>query len=74
VDGFGQSHNIPHPCICNGSVFPTQGSPNQELIIMALAARTADDLIAERDLVLNKRRGSGATPCHPARSASLGRA
>jgi hypothetical protein len=29
---------------------------------MALAACTADYLIAERDLVLNKRRDSGATP------------
>jgi choline dehydrogenase-like flavoprotein len=62
VDGFGQSHDIPNLFICDGSILPTQGSANPGLTIMALAARTADYLIAERDLVLNKRRGSGATP------------
>jgi choline dehydrogenase-like flavoprotein len=62
VDGFGQSHDIPNLFICDGSILPTQGSANPGLTVMALAARTADYVIAERDLVMNKRRGSGATP------------
>ncbi len=62
VDGFGESHDIPNLFVCDGSILPTQGSANPGLTIQALAARTADYLIAERDNILNKRRGSGAAP------------
>ena len=62
VDGFGQSHDIPNLFICDGSILPTQGSANPGLTIQALAARTADYLIAERENVLAGRRGSGGAP------------
>jgi len=62
VDGFGQSHDIPNLFISDGSVFPTQGSANPGLTIQALAARTADYLISERENILSRRRGSGRTP------------
>jgi choline dehydrogenase-like flavoprotein len=54
VNGFGQSHDIPNLFICDGSILPTQGSANPGLTIQALAARTADYLISERENVLRK--------------------
>jgi len=62
VDSFGQSHDIANLFICDGSILPTQGSANPGLTIQALAARTADYLISEKENVLSRRRGSGATP------------
>jgi len=62
VDKFGQSHDIANLFICDGSILPTQGSANPGLTIQALAARTADYLISEKENVLARRRGSGATP------------
>jgi choline dehydrogenase-like flavoprotein len=62
IDGFGQSHDIPNLFISDGSLFPTQGSANPGLTIMALAARTADYLISERENILSRKRGSGQTP------------
>lgn len=62
VDSFGQSHDIPNLFICDGSILPTQGSANPGLTIQALAIRTADYLISERENVLARRRGSGAAP------------
>jgi choline dehydrogenase-like flavoprotein len=47
VDKFCRSHDIANLFICDGSVMPTQGSANPGLTIMALAARTADYLVAE---------------------------
>ncbi|MDQ2783531.1 MAG: GMC family oxidoreductase [Chloroflexota bacterium] len=58
VDKFGRSHDIPNLFVCDGSVLPTQGSANPGLTIQALAARTADYLIAEGDRVM--RRSSAA--------------
>jgi choline dehydrogenase-like flavoprotein len=55
VNGFGQAHDIANLFIMDGSVFPTQGSANPGLTIQALAARTADYLIAERENVLARR-------------------
>ncbi|MGE5334554.1 MAG: GMC oxidoreductase, partial [Nitrososphaerota archaeon] len=52
VDSFGRSHDIPNLFICDGSIFPTQGSANPGLTIQALAARTADYLIAQGGDVL----------------------
>ncbi len=54
VDSFGRTHDIPNLFLCDGSIFPTQGSANPGLTIQALAARTADYLIAERDAVLSR--------------------
>ncbi|HEX5502346.1 MAG TPA: GMC family oxidoreductase [Thermomicrobiales bacterium] len=62
VDAFGQAHDIANLFVCDGSILPTQGSANPGLTIQALAARTADYLISERDAVLSGHRGSGATP------------
>ncbi|HXT34536.1 MAG TPA: GMC family oxidoreductase, partial [Chloroflexota bacterium] len=59
VDGFGQSHDIANLFICDGSVMPTQGSANPGLTIQALAARTADYLISERENVLSQNRQAG---------------
>ncbi len=70
VDGFCRSHDIPNLFVCDGSVFPTQGSANPGLTIQALAARTADYLIAEREAILTRQprsmRGveAGAPPIH----------
>jgi len=62
VDKFGQSHDIPNLFICDGSIFPTQGSANPGLTIQALAIRTADYLITQRENVLARRGGSGDAP------------
>jgi choline dehydrogenase-like flavoprotein len=47
VDSFGRTHDIPNLFLCDGSIFLTQASANPGLTIQALAARTADYLIAE---------------------------
>jgi len=47
VDKFCRSHDIANLFVCDGSVFPTQGSANPGLTIQALAARTADYLISQ---------------------------
>jgi len=54
VDKFGRSHDIPNLFVCDGSILPTQGSANPGLTIQALAARTADYLIAEGDNVMRR--------------------
>jgi len=51
VDKFGRTHDIANLFVCDGSVFPTQGSANPGLTIQALAARTADYLISQGDRV-----------------------
>jgi choline dehydrogenase-like flavoprotein len=53
VDRFGRSHDISNLFVCDGSVLPTQGSANPGLTIQALAARTADYLIAQGDAVFS---------------------
>jgi len=58
VDGFGRTHDIPNLFICDGSILPTQGSANPGLTIQALAARTADYLIAEGAAVLAGKPGA----------------
>jgi choline dehydrogenase-like flavoprotein len=54
VDSFGRTHDIPNLFLCDGSIFPTQGSANPGLTIQAIAARTADYLIAEGDAVAQR--------------------
>jgi choline dehydrogenase-like flavoprotein len=53
VDKFGRAHDIPNLFVCDGSIFPTQGSANPGLTIQALAARTADYLISQGDAIFN---------------------
>ena len=57
VDKFGRSHEIPNLFICDGSILPTQGSANPGLTIQAIAARSADYLIAQGEAIFgsNKR-------------------
>ncbi|HEX4004541.1 MAG TPA: GMC family oxidoreductase [Acidobacteriaceae bacterium] len=56
VDRFGRAHDIPNLFVCDGSVFPTQGSANPGLTIQALAARTADYLISQGDTIFSSNR------------------
>ena len=44
IDADLRSFAVPNLYIVDGSVFPTQGSANPALTIMALAARAADHL------------------------------
>ena len=53
VDKFGRTHDIANLFVCDGSVFPTQGSANPGLTIQALAARTADYLISQGDTIFS---------------------
>jgi choline dehydrogenase-like flavoprotein len=53
VDKFGRTHDIPNLFVCDGSILPTQGSANPGLTIQALAARTADYLISQRNIIFN---------------------
>lgn len=46
TNSFGRTHDIPNLFVCDGSLLPTQGSANPGLTIQALAARTADYVIA----------------------------
>jgi choline dehydrogenase-like flavoprotein len=48
VDRWGACHDVPGLYICDCSVFPTAGSVNPALTVMALAARTSDHLIRRR--------------------------
>jgi choline dehydrogenase-like flavoprotein len=54
VDKFGRSHDVANLFVCDGSVFPTQGSANPGLTIQALAARTADYLISQGDRIFTR--------------------
>lgn len=57
VDKFGRTHDVANLFVCDGSILPTQGSANPGLTIQALAARTADYLIAQGSAIFssNKR-------------------
>ena len=62
IDGFGRTHDIANLFVCDGSVMPTQGSANPGLTIMAIAARTADYLIAQGGAIFNSERRDMQTP------------
>lgn len=62
VDRFGRAHEVPNLFVCDGSVFPTQGSANPGLTIQALAARTADYLIEQRGEALTRRSNAEVRP------------
>lgn len=65
VDRFGRTHDIDNLFVCDGSILPTQGSANPGLTIQALAARTADYLIAQGDSIF--RRGPRSMEAPPVR-------
>jgi len=50
VDQHGRSFAVPNLYLADGSVLPTQGSANPALTIMAVAARTADQMVAGTSL------------------------
>jgi choline dehydrogenase-like flavoprotein len=62
VDKFGRTHDVANLFVCDGSILPTQGSANPGLTIQALAARTADYLIAQGDTIFNSGRRDMAEP------------
>jgi choline dehydrogenase-like flavoprotein len=65
VDKFCRTHDIPNLFVCDGSVFPTQGSANPGLTIQALAARTADYLISQREAIFTSdKRDMTEPPLH----------
>jgi choline dehydrogenase-like flavoprotein len=59
---FGRTHDIPNLFICDGSLFPTQGSANPGLTIQSLAARTGDYLTWQGDSILHRGREREGTP------------
>ncbi|MGH2468872.1 MAG: GMC family oxidoreductase [Chloroflexota bacterium] len=60
---FGRTHDVLNLFVCDGSLFPTQGSANPGLTIQSLAARTADYLIWQGDNVLHPgREREGSAP------------
>ena len=62
VDKFGRTHDIANLFVCDGSIFPTQGSANPGLTIQALAARTADYLITQGERVFNSEERDSTEP------------
>ncbi len=62
VDAFGRSHDVANLFVCDGSILPTQGSANPGLTIQALAARTADYLISQADVIFSSDRRDMTPP------------
>ncbi|HTM17294.1 MAG TPA: GMC family oxidoreductase [Terracidiphilus sp.] len=62
VDKFGRTHDIANLFVCDGSILPTQGSANPGLTIQALAARTADYLIAQGTTIFSSSKRDQAEP------------
>lgn len=48
VNQFCQSHDVPNLFICDASVFVTSGGCNPTETVMAIAARTADHIVAQK--------------------------
>jgi choline dehydrogenase-like flavoprotein len=61
-DKFGRTHDIANLFICDGTVFPTQGSANPGLTIQALAASNADYLISQGDRILSSNQRDMTSP------------
>ncbi|HVA24532.1 MAG TPA: GMC family oxidoreductase [Chloroflexota bacterium] len=59
---FGRTHDVPNLFICDGSLFPTQGSANPGLTIQSLAARAGDYLIWQGDNILHRGQEREGTP------------
>jgi len=47
----GRAHDVPNLFVCDGSVMPTPGIGESRVTIQALAARTADYLVAQGDAI-----------------------
>jgi len=62
VDQFCRTHDVPNLFVCDGSVMPTQGSANPGLTIQAIAARTADYLIAQGETIFTSNRRDVTPP------------
>jgi choline dehydrogenase-like flavoprotein len=62
VDKFGRAHDVANLFVCDGSILPTQGSANPGLTIQALAARTADYLIAQGRTIFNSNKREMSEP------------
>ena len=62
VYNVSRTHDVPNLFICDGSTFSTQGSATPGLTIQALAARTADYLIAEGAGVTSRPARAHANP------------
>jgi choline dehydrogenase-like flavoprotein len=62
VDKFCRTHDVANLFVCDGSVFPTQGSANPGLTIQSLAARTADYLIEQGDRIFTSNRRDMTPP------------
>lgn len=62
VDRFGRTHDVANLFVCDGSILPTQGSANPGLTIQALAARTADYLIAQGATIFTSDRRDPTPP------------
>jgi choline dehydrogenase-like flavoprotein len=62
VDKFGRTHDVANLFCCDGSILPTQGSANPGLTIQALAVRTAEHIIENRDDILAGRRAPMEEP------------
>jgi choline dehydrogenase-like flavoprotein len=56
VDRYCRTHDIVNLFVVDGSVFPTQGSANPGLTIMANSARVADYLIAQGEKIFTSDR------------------
>jgi choline dehydrogenase-like flavoprotein len=62
TDKFGRTHDVSNLFVCDGSLFPTQGSANPGLTIQALAARTADYIISQGEKIFNSEQRDMTTP------------
>lgn len=61
-DKFGRTWDVNNLFVMDGSVMPTQGSANPGLTIQALAARTADYILSQKDSIMNGGQRDLATP------------
>ncbi|MBE7158896.1 MAG: GMC family oxidoreductase, partial [Rhodospirillales bacterium] len=61
-DKFGRTWDVDNLFIMDGSVMPTQGSANPGLTIQALAARTADYILSQKDAILSGGKRDLAAP------------
>lgn len=61
-DKFGRTWDVNNLFVMDGSVMPTQGSANPGLTIQALAARTADYILSQKDSIMNGAQRDLATP------------
>ena len=55
ADKFRRTHDLSNLLVCDESVLPMQGSANPGLTIQALAARTADYLIAQGESIFTRK-------------------